>query len=264
MGEDRLRRHANPELLRAIAKDTAAHSPETELAIWQALLQAELILPTWNDLDESGRPIGPAKPLWTGSQDGNILAVFTDLQSLERWQHKAKPTSFAVARSQGVFVAAQAVNASLVSINPDGPIGMVVGKPEIGVLAVGSVPRPRADGYLTLVRAREGEYVCLGPPRVPPPTEFLEQLREVLGRRQDVAKGFLFEASSGIGSQVAVGVVLTRGLNRPPDAEFIRDIQPVIANGMRLMGSSIDLVGLTGHLLDSVESQVSAFHERGG
>lgn len=149
------------------------------------------------------------------------------------------------------------------SINPNGPLGIWVEEPEIGILAAGAIPPARISETASLIGALAGECVCLGPPRVPPPAEFVEQLRKVLEGRPDVAKGFLFEGSLGVGTQLTLGVAFMGGLGYGPDAEFIQEIHPVLANGARLTGGSIDFVVLTGELLESVEGRLPAFLQRG-
>lgn len=78
MGENALEQQANPGLLRAIAEYVFANSPETERAVWRALLHGQLIVPAGYETDQAGHQIGPDESMLVGSQKGNYLAVFTD------------------------------------------------------------------------------------------------------------------------------------------------------------------------------------------
>jgi hypothetical protein len=152
--------------------------------------------------------------MWIGDKAGNILPVFTDWRAADQWRLKAEPNSFATASGPGIFVLAVSINASLVLINPDGPIGFPIGRVEIEILASGAIPGDAIDVNMRLISGEEDTYVCLGPAIEPRPDQLVTNLKRVLAGCADVGRAFFFQASFGRGSQLTLGLAFTNQLSR--------------------------------------------------
>jgi hypothetical protein len=254
----------NPDLVRALHELVISETPAARRAVYEAIVQSELILPTWNKVSGWGNrpdPKDPVRPLWIGSKEGNVLPVFTDWRAVTQWQLRAGPKSFATLSGRGIFAAAVAIDASLVLINPDGPIGLPVGRAEIDILASGAIPDGAYDVNAKAIIVEVETYVCLGPAIEPPPDELVLNLNRVLTGCADVGKAFFFEASFGRGSQLTLGLAFTK----QPSGARVDAVMHQIGRAITGLGPGkyMDSVVLQGDLLRSVERTVPPFFEQG-
>jgi hypothetical protein len=251
-------------VVRAIHELVISDTPAARRAVYEALVRSELILPTWNKVRGWGNrpdPKDPVRPLWIGGKEGNVLPVFTDWRAVNQWRLKAEPNSFAIASGRGICVVAVGIDASLVLINPDGPVGLPVGRAEIDILASGAIPGDAFDVNMRLISGEKDTYVSLGPAIEPPPDQLVTNLNGVLEVCADVGRAFFFEASFGRGSQLTLGLAFTKQPSRARFDEVLHKIAPAI-KGLG-PGKYMDTVALQGDLLRSVEGKVSPFFKQG-
>jgi type III secretion system (T3SS) SseB-like protein len=219
----------NGPLITAMKQAEASPLPQTVYAVHKALLESKLLIPTTRAVGESSGWLGHKSekeltvPMVSSRKDdGQVdMIVFTDEESLKAWA--AKDCGWVAMCGPDVFAVAMETHVDHVVINPNGPTGRTLDRPQIASLAEGLasanwIEAPKADA------SRTDESAAPEPPKAPAarlsvelrpllgPVEpaLQDRLHKVLAERTEVAAGYLFNMTvSGEGSQLGVGVEFT-------------------------------------------------------
>ena len=250
---------SNPALVQAMLELRESDIPTTRAKALDALKRSVLIIAMGPETDASGVVTDPVTIMSLVGPQGKDVPTFTDVDAVRRWKLASRVQSVLGLRAPGVCVHAQGINAETVSINPDGPIGMVLGRAEIAMLASYVVPALEDQGP-TWMNIERDEYLSLGHPIESLPEAVVIDLHRALEACPEVDRAFLFQASVGDESPVALGLTF---VNKPTQSSLDkvgRAIGPALQG--RMQGPFMDMVVLQGNLLRSVEAQVTPFFKR--
>lgn len=181
----------NPELVSALYGVVRQDIPETRAALYAALLESTLILPT----AESFVATGASLRLLAGEDQtgATVLFAFTDEDAVLKWA--AEGADYVALRAPALFALAAQQQVAAVVINPAGPVGGRVPRHEFAPLAQGQLP---GDGV-------EPTVLLSAPP--PPPAPWRAALCALLAQQPAIAEAYMFQLHRGQAvSPVVVGV----------------------------------------------------------
>ncbi|TWT43751.1 hypothetical protein RAS1_01500 [Phycisphaerae bacterium RAS1] len=190
------------ELLARMRALSGDDSPANRAAFYQALLGANLLVPTSRPFDcprdESGAatlPEGEPIPLVTVENDAGQRAMlaFTDVAALHAWRSAADHLSLAAG---ALFSIAVQNDFDAVVLNIAGPDGGDLSRREFSMLAQGMLPLAEGEhGTQALLAA--GGRVAVAPLAAPPADALLAAFRAALRRNAAVETIFLFRLAVG-------------------------------------------------------------------
>ncbi|HKQ50058.1 MAG TPA: SseB family protein [Phycisphaerae bacterium] len=218
----------NGPLITAMQRAEANPMPQSVRAVHQALLESKLLIPTTRAVGEASGWLGHRSekeltvPMVSSRKDdGQVdMIVFTDEQSLKAWA--AKDCGWVAMRGPDVFAVALETRVDHIVINPNGPTGRTLDRPQIASLAEGlaaanwiapeggnsesmqaeesAVPEPRKAPTVTLS-------VTVRPLLGPVEPSLQDRFHKALAERPEVSAGYLFNVTvGGAAPQLGVGV----------------------------------------------------------
>ena len=218
----------NGPLISAMQRAEANPLPQSVRAVHQALLESKLLIPTTRAVGEASGWLGHRSekeltvPMVSSRKDdGQVdMIVFTDEASLKAWA--AKDCGWVAMRGPDVFAVAMESRVDHVVINPNGPTGRTLDRPQIASLAEGLA----AANWIAPEAAKGGsapaeENAIPEPPKAPTVTlsvtlrpllgpvepSLQDRFHKVLSERSEVAAGYLFNMTvGGATPQLGVGV----------------------------------------------------------
>jgi hypothetical protein len=230
---------AGDELLSAIREVSERDDAVTREALYEALLDANLVLPAKQGADEGHLFTTPP------AEDGSWkLLAFTDADAAAAW--RAEGVDLTTRPARDVFAAAVTSPTSAILLNVAGPAGGELTRREFTALAEGSMPS--GDGEdVEEVHLAPGSEVFVTTPARPPGAAFLGVLRMALDESAPVRAAWLADVAFAAGElHPAVGVALEPGTGED-ELRAVFDlvmgrIQPLLGHGRYLDFIVIDEV----------------------
>ncbi|HNT73949.1 MAG TPA: SseB family protein [Anaerolineae bacterium] len=182
----------NPELVSALYAVARQDTPTTRAALYAALLDSTLILPTVESFAAANAPL----KVWAGenSSGETVLLAFTDADAVLKWA--ADGADYVALRAPSLFALAAHQQAAEVLINPAGPVGGRVPRHEFALLAEGRLP---GDFVETAV--------VIGSPAPLPSLPWRAALVAILAQHPSIAEAYMFQFHRGQDvSPVVIGV----------------------------------------------------------
>lgn len=230
---------SNPALLQALAEIASADDPARRRRVYEELLRARLLVLTPRGqgviTSEGGSPKEMAIELFTlRAEDGRTgLPVFTDQEALRRF---GPPEALISLLLDGRIVFRLALESDIdaVVINPGGPAGGEVERPEMSALAQGQIPDSGTVG-MSVIDA--GTEVSIQPLGERPPARFVDRLQEVVPGHPEIRACYLYRM--GLGAE-DLRLTLGLALDGPQEPDELRRLLDSLVSEL---GNTMDGAG---------------------
>jgi hypothetical protein len=182
----------NTLFIEAMKTSASVNTPESQQALYEAMLSSIFILPAPNDGSPAGQIAfkqGDHLHVMTMHLSDQRVAwpLFTDKTAMLRWKSISHYYQF---DAIDAFALADKHRIDTLMINPAGPIGGQVAGWEIHWLALGEIPDPDAPRMSTRTLDRADVFVA------PPAQQATEQMntvtREVMTQHPEVQSAYIF------------------------------------------------------------------------
>lgn len=250
----------NDELLAALAEvDDEATGPARG-RMYEALLDADLIVPVTGEADairEADGDVDLDVPILTAADGRTALSVFSDEEALTRFEPDGMP--YVAVGGRALFRLLAGEPPDLVLLNPAGPIGLELERDEIAALGRGRVPTAVADDD-----ALEGTQLRIGTPDPDQvPVGLVPAIRDALAADPDLVEGYLLTVGSQDGEEdrIALGIAFSG----EPDEDAIRAAFETVAEDLRdhVGDRGIGMFPLGETLLERLRGSVEPLYEAG-
>jgi hypothetical protein len=183
--------------------------------MYQALLNSTLILSTPQP------PQGATREGWSKARTGLSIQfhsiensrkkpgmlTFTSVENLRRWKKEESP--FLALGAKDILALALKSDMDSIIINPAGPTGGELTRPEIQILSEGAIPQAASQDGATDLEVKSGTQVAVMTPARPPSEKLLEALRQSLSVHPEIQSAYFFDVAIGGGTpHWAVGLVV--------------------------------------------------------
>lgn len=212
----------NPQLSDALENFAHNATPENRNALYQALVQSTLILPTpemaEQDATEDASFLGEDEALTflTYENDAGdiVMIAFTDEDAALTWEPEGLP--YLGLRATDLLLIAIENEVAEIVLNPASTNRYRLDQEEIATLGRGEAPSLQAP---PATASSPGLTVLVGPPEDAPPPDWQEALSEILKHYPSVEAAYLFQLHiPPEGERNVIGLVLYAGM-----AEDARD-----------------------------------------
>jgi hypothetical protein len=227
----------NPALVRAMEGVAANDSPENRKKLYDALLNAMLLIPV--PAIPAGLSLEPGIQTIEEGVDIRIVGLhdakgvcitpaFTDVEALRNWDPN---TPYIGVRSADLFRFLLDKEAKDVLINPFDPIrkmiraGGRVTRREIEQLAQGVAP---TNTGIQQFHFKEGEKVFIGLPANPPSAAVQELLRSKATEIAEIADVYFFQMVRGSTPSIVVGVGLSQNVSEDRKRQIMQSLGSAI------------------------------------
>lgn len=271
----------NGPLINAMQRADANPLPQSVRAVHQALLESKLLIPTTRAVGEASGWLGHRSekeltvPMVSSRKDdGQVdMIVFTDEASLKAWS--AKDCGWVALRGPDVFAVAMESHVDHVVINPNGPTGRTLDRPQIESLAEGLTAASWIAPEAPPPVSASAENTTAPQPPIAPTVRVTVALRAMQGpvepalqdrllkaltEQPEVAAGYLFEMTVGDAApQLGVGVEFAG----PVSPEAVHETLSALRSHTRdaAGGDGFDFLPLTrDDLLGSAREQGMRFY----
>lgn len=241
----------NAQLVAAMAAVVKHDVPLTRRALYEALLESTLILPTVEETELTSAQPGEdddfgldLRLLTYEGEDGSpLLIAFTDENAVLAWNPEG--ISYVALSGPDLFTLADYNEISEIILNPAGPVGGRILRQEVESLARGELPVSRQPD-LEVIPARSS--VLIGKPTRELPEAHLDEMRRVLAHDSRIVAAYLFELHTEAQTpRLVVGVVLDRDLDDGTQDDILETL------AMTLGADALQVHGLDLVLLSSEE-----------
>jgi hypothetical protein len=216
---------SNSQLVDAMYASIENNAPEARQALYQALIDSTLILPTDQDLRENAN--SESNPDMTlrffileDEEGNNILPAFTDQNAVLAWMPEGTP--YVALKAPQLFAIATRNPITQILINPSGPVSGRVHQNEFAALAQGQLPYTQTTPQQA---APEQTRILIGKPQTPPPTAWHNALQHTLQNHTQIAAAYMFQLYvTGQEAKLVVGVHFTPGTEAAQQEEILQSL----------------------------------------
>lgn len=236
----------NPELVSALYAVVRQDTPETRAALYAALLESTLILPTAESFGASDAPL---RLLAGENQAGETaLLAFTDEEAVLKW--RADGADYVALRAPGLFALAARQQVAEVVINPAGPVGGRVLSHEFAPLAQGQHPGNFVETA-----------VVISSPATPPPLPWRAALNAILAQHPTIAEASMFQLHRGQDvSPLVIGVTFTPSSNEDAQNEVMQAVVAACRAAAALTPQPEFIILAADNFLQTVRDTVAPFY----